>query len=84
MARHVATGMSNPEVAELLFVSRRTVETHVSHVLAKLGLRSRSELVLFVARRADQLAERGEQVEPSAEGRRHRAAQDGDAPGRWP
>lgn len=84
VARHVATGMSNPEVAELLFVSRRTVETHVSHVLAKLGLRSRSELVLFVARRADQLAEGGEQVEPSAEGRRHRAAQDGDAPGRWP
>jgi len=83
VARHVATGMSNPEVAELLFVSRRTVETHVSHVLAKLGLRSRSELVLFVARRSDQLAERGEQVEPSVERRRRRTARDGDAARGW-
>ncbi len=57
VARHVATGMSNPEVAEVLFQSRRTVETHVSHILAKLGLRSRTELVLLVARRAGELGD---------------------------
>ncbi|WP_404386582.1 AAA family ATPase [Knoellia locipacati] len=79
VARQVATGLSNPEVAEVLFVSRRTVETHVSHVLAKLGLRSRSELVLFVSRRAHERAESGEEVEPPQERRRRRPSDDGDA-----
>ncbi|MEO7069810.1 MAG: LuxR C-terminal-related transcriptional regulator, partial [Nostocoides sp.] len=55
VARQVASGLSNPEVAEVLFQSRRTVETHVSHILAKLGLRSRTDLMLFVARRAGEL-----------------------------
>lgn len=82
VARQVATGLSNPEVAEVLFVSRRTVETHVSHVLAKLGLRSRSELVLFVSRRAHELAEGGQQVEPPQERRRRRPSRDGDAASR--
>ena len=49
----VATGATNPEIAESLSVSRRTVETHVSNVLSKLGLRSRTELALLVARRSD-------------------------------
>lgn len=47
----VAQGMSNPEVATRLFLSRRTVESHVSHVLAKLSLRSRTELAVASARR---------------------------------
>jgi DNA-binding NarL/FixJ family response regulator/tetratricopeptide (TPR) repeat protein len=45
------TGLSNPEIAAQLVVSRYTVATHVSHVLAKLGLRSRVELAGLVARR---------------------------------
>jgi DNA-binding CsgD family transcriptional regulator len=35
----VAEGRSNPDVAAELFLSRYTVQTHVSHILAKLGIR---------------------------------------------
>lgn len=50
VATLVAAGLSNPEVATRLYVSVRTVSTHVSHVLHKLGLRSRTELAVWVAR----------------------------------
>jgi DNA-binding CsgD family transcriptional regulator/tetratricopeptide (TPR) repeat protein len=41
----VADGRSNPDVAAALFLSRNTVQTHVSHILAKLGARSRAEII---------------------------------------
>ena len=34
----VAEGLSNPEVADRLFMSRSTVKTHLNHVFAKLGV----------------------------------------------
>jgi len=46
----VAEGLTNPEIAARLFLSRRTIETHVSHSLAKLGYRSRVDVAAAVAR----------------------------------
>jgi DNA-binding CsgD family transcriptional regulator len=45
VASLVAEGRSNPDIAAELFLSRNTVQTHVSHILAKLEARSRTEIV---------------------------------------
>jgi len=47
----VADGLSNPQIGERLFISRRTVQTHLVHVFAKLGISSRAQLAAQVARR---------------------------------
>jgi DNA-binding CsgD family transcriptional regulator len=50
VAELVALGATNPEIAARLFLSRKTVEHHVSNALAKLGLHSRAELAAQVGR----------------------------------
>ena len=43
----LALGHTNQEIAEQLFISVRTAETHRAHIMRKLGLRSRAELVRY-------------------------------------
>jgi DNA-binding CsgD family transcriptional regulator len=49
IARLIADDMSNREIANRLFLSERTVETHVTHMFNKLGLNSRSQLTRWMA-----------------------------------
>jgi DNA-binding CsgD family transcriptional regulator len=48
VAQLAAAGRTNREIADTLFMSVRTVEGHLSHVYGKLGIRSRTELAVFI------------------------------------
>jgi DNA-binding CsgD family transcriptional regulator len=47
----VAEGLSNPQIGDRLYVSRRTVQAHLAHIFAKLDLTSRAQLAAEVIRR---------------------------------
>ena len=51
IAAFVEEGLSNPEIAARLLLSRRTVATHVSHILKKLDVNSRTDIAREAALR---------------------------------
>ena len=50
MLRLVAAGFTNPQIASTLYISRKTAEHHVSNILAKLNVVSRSEAAAAAVR----------------------------------
>ncbi|HEX2150151.1 MAG TPA: LuxR C-terminal-related transcriptional regulator, partial [Actinomycetota bacterium] len=52
VAALVAEGLSNREVAERLFISERTVESHVGSILSRLGFNSRAQVAVWMAPRS--------------------------------
>ena len=46
----VAEGLSNPQIGERLYISRRTVQTHLAHMFAKLDIATRAQLAVDVTR----------------------------------
>jgi DNA-binding CsgD family transcriptional regulator len=57
IATLAAEGLSNPQIGDRLYVSRRTVQTHLAHVFAKLDITSRAQLAAEVARHREQPAQ---------------------------
>jgi len=49
IAEEIARGLSNHDIATKLYVSVRTVDAHVRHILNKLGLNSRTQVVIWFA-----------------------------------
>jgi DNA-binding NarL/FixJ family response regulator len=47
VARLVARGLTNKQIGEALFVSERTAENHVQHILVKLGFSNRSQIAVW-------------------------------------
>jgi len=46
----IADGMNNREIAEKLFISEKTVKTHVSNILSKLHLHDRTQAAIYALR----------------------------------
>jgi DNA-binding NarL/FixJ family response regulator len=50
VAELVARGLSNRDIGRRLFISERTSETHVSHIMRKLDLPSRAAIAAWISR----------------------------------
>ena len=53
IARLVADGLSNPQIGQRLYISSRTVQTHLAHMFTKLDINSRVQLAAQVTRHPD-------------------------------
>jgi two-component system, NarL family, response regulator LiaR len=51
VVRLVTRGRSNQEIAQELFISEKTVKTHISHILSKLNLQDRTQLAIYAIRK---------------------------------
>ena len=49
----VADGLGNREIAERLYLSKRTVDSHVEHIFTKLGFSARGQLTAWVLERRE-------------------------------
>ncbi len=49
--REVAKGKSNKEIGETLYISESTVKTHISNIFQKLGIKNRSEAILYAIKK---------------------------------
>jgi predicted ATPase/DNA-binding NarL/FixJ family response regulator len=52
----IAGGLTNRQIAERLFIAQRTVDTHVGHILAKLGCSNRSQAAVLIGDRRPPMA----------------------------
>lgn len=52
MAGLLGQGLTNREIAERVFLAEKTVRNYVSNVLAKLGMKNRTQVAAYVARSA--------------------------------
>jgi DNA-binding CsgD family transcriptional regulator len=84
VAMLVAKGMTNKEIAARLFVSKRTVDAHIEHILAKLSYASRVQIAALAtsgqaqeAREAQEERGNGEQGERAREDRADRDEESG-------
>jgi DNA-binding NarL/FixJ family response regulator len=57
----ITAGLSNRQIATELYVSQRTAESHVQHILTKLGFTSRSQVAAYIAASRPPDGDRGEQ-----------------------
>ena len=48
VAAHVADGLTNKQIAALMHISERTAESHVQHILTKLGFTNRAQIATWV------------------------------------
>ena len=53
VAAAVAEGLSNPQIAARMFISRGTVTTHLTSIFRKLGISARAELAALAVRQDD-------------------------------
>ncbi len=51
VVRLITSGMTNRQIAARLYLSPRTIQTHVSHIMRKLGVARRSEIAAEMSRR---------------------------------
>ena len=50
MTQLVTEGLSNPDIASRLFISRATVKTHLAHIFTKLDVSNRTQLAALTTR----------------------------------